>query len=364
MGDSGELVIGGVGLARYLDPEKDAEKYAPLRVPGLGAGLPQRRPRPRRAGGAGLPRARPTSRSSSAAGGSSSARWTPRCRRCPGSPARPPPCARPAAATSCSSATSSPSERLGPRGGRRAAARRTARRARAAARAGRRTADPHLRQGGPRRAALAAARRWRAARPRRAALRHRGLARRAVDARCSASPSPAPRRLLRDRRQQPGRGPARPRGCATRYPSAAVARHLPAAHAAQAGPAAGEVRAGRRRGADRRAGRRAGRRSSSCLLLLPLFTLVGLRWTVGAAGARQRARRFGGYPGRRPPPGGCVAAGAALLSQPAGPARPRRRRRPAAAARRAARAATRAAAACTCGCGRPSGWPSSAARPR
>ncbi|MFB9539637.1 MULTISPECIES: Pls/PosA family non-ribosomal peptide synthetase [Streptomyces] len=30
MGGSGELVIGGVGLARYLDAEKDAEKYAPL----------------------------------------------------------------------------------------------------------------------------------------------------------------------------------------------------------------------------------------------------------------------------------------------------------------------------------------------
>ncbi|WP_433449246.1 Pls/PosA family non-ribosomal peptide synthetase [Streptomyces sp. CA-142005] len=30
MGGTGQLVIGGVGLARYLDPEKDAEKYAPL----------------------------------------------------------------------------------------------------------------------------------------------------------------------------------------------------------------------------------------------------------------------------------------------------------------------------------------------
>ncbi|MEV6860331.1 Pls/PosA family non-ribosomal peptide synthetase [Streptosporangium subroseum] len=30
MGETGELVIGGVGLARYLDPIKDAEKYAPL----------------------------------------------------------------------------------------------------------------------------------------------------------------------------------------------------------------------------------------------------------------------------------------------------------------------------------------------
>ncbi|MFJ4486392.1 Pls/PosA family non-ribosomal peptide synthetase [Streptomyces longwoodensis] len=33
-GGSGELVIGGVGLARYLDADKDAEKYAPL--PALG----------------------------------------------------------------------------------------------------------------------------------------------------------------------------------------------------------------------------------------------------------------------------------------------------------------------------------------
>ncbi|MEU8516747.1 Pls/PosA family non-ribosomal peptide synthetase [Kitasatospora sp. NPDC048722] len=29
-GGTGQLVIGGAGLARYLDPEKDAEKYAPL----------------------------------------------------------------------------------------------------------------------------------------------------------------------------------------------------------------------------------------------------------------------------------------------------------------------------------------------
>ncbi len=30
IGGVGELVIGGVGLARYLDPDKDAEKYAPM----------------------------------------------------------------------------------------------------------------------------------------------------------------------------------------------------------------------------------------------------------------------------------------------------------------------------------------------
>src|SRR5205823_2518125 len=29
-GASGELIIGGVGLARYLDPAQDAEKYAPM----------------------------------------------------------------------------------------------------------------------------------------------------------------------------------------------------------------------------------------------------------------------------------------------------------------------------------------------
>ncbi|MFI5611403.1 Pls/PosA family non-ribosomal peptide synthetase [Amycolatopsis sp. NPDC051903] len=34
MGETGELVIGGVGLARYLDAEKDAQKFAPL--PALG----------------------------------------------------------------------------------------------------------------------------------------------------------------------------------------------------------------------------------------------------------------------------------------------------------------------------------------
>lgn len=34
LGEVGELVIGGVGLARYLDADKDAEKYAPL--PSLG----------------------------------------------------------------------------------------------------------------------------------------------------------------------------------------------------------------------------------------------------------------------------------------------------------------------------------------
>ncbi|MBM7788299.1 Pls/PosA family non-ribosomal peptide synthetase [Tenggerimyces flavus] len=34
LGEEGELVIGGVGLARYLDPVKDAEKFAPLEALG------------------------------------------------------------------------------------------------------------------------------------------------------------------------------------------------------------------------------------------------------------------------------------------------------------------------------------------
>jgi non-ribosomal peptide synthetase-like protein len=34
-GEVGELVIGGVGLARYLDPDKDGEKYAPMPTLGL-----------------------------------------------------------------------------------------------------------------------------------------------------------------------------------------------------------------------------------------------------------------------------------------------------------------------------------------
>ena len=65
-GHVGELIIGGVGLARYLDPAKDAEKYAPM--PALGwerayrsgdlvsvrrrrAGLPGESGRPDQAGG-------------------------------------------------------------------------------------------------------------------------------------------------------------------------------------------------------------------------------------------------------------------------------------------------------------------------
>ena len=76
IGEVGELVIGGVGLARYLDPEKDAEKYAPMPTLELGARLPQRRPGAARARRAATSRAAPTTRSRSADGASSSARST------------------------------------------------------------------------------------------------------------------------------------------------------------------------------------------------------------------------------------------------------------------------------------------------
>ena len=95
MGETGELIIGGVGPG-------------PLPRPGEGRREVRRRCR-RSAGSAPTAAATwcapsrrawsswagPTTRSSSAAGASSSARSTPRCRRCPASPARRPPCARP-----------------------------------------------------------------------------------------------------------------------------------------------------------------------------------------------------------------------------------------------------------------------------
>ena len=85
-GGTGELIIGGVGLARYLDPDQDRERFAPLPTPRLGPRVPQRRPGPERRARAWSSSAGPTTRSSSAAAGSSSARSTARCSPCRGSP--------------------------------------------------------------------------------------------------------------------------------------------------------------------------------------------------------------------------------------------------------------------------------------
>ena len=105
-GEPGELIIGGVGLARYLDPEKDAEKYAADADARLGPGLPQRRPGARRPGGPGLHR--PGRRPGQARRPADRARRDrQRAARPPrGDAARPRPCAARAPATSCSSATS------------------------------------------------------------------------------------------------------------------------------------------------------------------------------------------------------------------------------------------------------------------
>ena len=158
-GEIGELIIGGVGLARYLDPAKDAEKYAPMptlgwerayrwgdlvRVRPRGPALPGPRRRPGegrrpphrarrdRVGAAGAPAVVGRGRRRAAHRGRQ-----PGARRLP---------------------------RRSTDGFDRAAAARRARRAapgraRAAARGRRRAPDPHLRQGRPGRPALAAARR-------------------------------------------------------------------------------------------------------------------------------------------------------------------------------------------------------------
>ena len=155
-GESGELIIGGVGLARYLDPEKDAEKYAPM--PTLGwdrayrSGDVVRNDPPGWSSPAG-----PTTRSSSAAAGSSSARSTASCSELPGV----------VQAAAAVRSTKSGNKLLvgyltvdesydaprawsccGP----------DARRAGPSPGGGRHPADPHLRQGRPRRAAVAAPR--------------------------------------------------------------------------------------------------------------------------------------------------------------------------------------------------------------
>ena len=332
-------MIGGVGLARYLDPEKDAEKYAPL--PSLGWERAYRSGDlvARRAGGAGLPR--PGRRADQAR--------------------RPPDRAGRGGRRAAGAARASPgaAAAVRTRAQRQPAARRLRRHRRTAGTTaaaverlraelpaalvpllapGRRAADPHLRQGRPRRAALAAAAAWRPARPGRAAVRHRGLARRAVDARSSASRSTgAGRRLLRDRRQQPRRRPADLRGCApaTRARPSATSTSSPTLR--KLARHAGGVRAGRRRPRATSRRCRGAPRSSRLLLLLPLFTLRraaldAWRWPRSATSCTGSVRLGADrllVVARR--------AGLAAAVQPAGPARDRRGRRAAAAAGREAR---------------------------
>ena len=55
-GETGELIIGGIGLARYLDPAEGRREVRRDADAGLVPRLPQRRPRSARRGGVGLRR--------------------------------------------------------------------------------------------------------------------------------------------------------------------------------------------------------------------------------------------------------------------------------------------------------------------
>jgi hypothetical protein len=92
------------------------------------------------------------------------------------------------------------------------------------------------------------------------------------------------------------------------------------------------------------------------LLMLPLLTLVGLRWVTVLAALGNVLHLAGSALGARRL---LVVdrAGLAAAVQPAGPDRDRRRAGARLLLRGVRRAPTRAAAASTCGCGRPSGSP-------
>ena len=161
-GEIGELIIGGVGLARYLDPVKDAEKFAPMPSLGWERAYRQRRPGPQRPQRSAVPgprrRAGQARRPPDRAGRGR--------RRAPGpsagSPAPPPRSATAPPATSCWSGTSYPKTRPRSTRPRRPRLREELPAALVPA-AGRRrhAADQDLGQGRPQRTAVAAAAGWR-----------------------------------------------------------------------------------------------------------------------------------------------------------------------------------------------------------
>ena len=174
-GGSGELIIGGVGLARYLDPAKDAEKYAPDADPRLGraptaaatwsgnepAGLVflGRADDQVKVGGRRIELGEVDSALLALPGvdGAAAAVRTHRRRQHRSSSGTSPP-------PTGSTRRSPPTGSAGPAG-----------RARAPARAGRHAADAYLRQDRPGRAAVAAGDGAPAERPTVRARRHRGL---------------------------------------------------------------------------------------------------------------------------------------------------------------------------------------------
>ena len=207
VGEIGELIIGGVGLARYLDPAKDAEKFAADARARLAAGLPQRRPRAVRPGRPAV--RRPRRRAGQARRAADRARRgrRARCRRCRmwrrgrrSSPDHAGRATRSWSATSCRPATTVRPDAAAAHG----CARRCPRRWCPSLAVVDDAADPDVGQGRPRRAAVAAAvgaADAPAARP----DRHRRLAGRPVDRDPRRGGHRAGRRLLRPRRRQPVR---------------------------------------------------------------------------------------------------------------------------------------------------------------
>ena len=245
--------------------------------------------------------AAPTTRSRSAAGASSWARSTRRWCTCRESAAARPRCAGPPAAPRCWSATSPAPTRTSTSAAARATlAEQLARRAGAAAGPRRRAAHPHVGQGRPRRAALAAAG-WPMPSDDARSQRHDGLAGRAVARRARRATVDGPGgRLLRARRRLAGRGAAG--GRAARALSAGDRRRpLRPSRGWARWPAFSTSSTRRRRSIDAGGATDAAcwRRLAQVVLSVPLATLTGA--AVGdLAGAGQQCRPAVA-PGRRGP---------------------------------------------------------------
>ena len=359
MGESGELVIGGVGLARYLDAEQGRREVRPAAVAGLGARLPQRRRRPRRRGRAAVPRARRRAgqaRRAAHRAGRGRRRAAGAARRARRGGRRAP---HPRRATRCWSATWCPRSEPGHRRRGARPARAAARRARAAARGRRRPADAHVGQGRPGRAALAAppassldpvaaglltptegwlAEGWAeilgvpVTDPKADFFTHGGGSLTAAQL-VARIRTRHPQVSVNDIYLHPTLG-----ALATRLDALSATRTARARRRADAAPR--RARAGPAHGPDAGAGRPA----------------LGER-RRGDLDGRRRRRSLGARPcrgGRSPWPGWCCSA------RPGGSGSPRAA--PGCCCAACGPAATRAAARCTCGCGRPTGSPSCPAR--
>ena len=365
MGETGELVIGGVGLARYLDAEKDAEKFAPL--PSLGWARAYRSGDVVRADEAGLlflgradEQVKLGGRRIELGEVDAALLALPGVRGA-------------AAAVRRTRAGNqvlvgyvvpdSSRHRAGHRRRGAGPARAAARRARAAARGGRRPADPDVGQGRPGRAAVApegsnvgGGR----SRSRRGGPAHpdRGLAGRGLGGDPRRGGVRPEGRLLHPRRRQPHRRAA---GGPDPHPAPAGVgqRRLPAPDAAE------RSRPGWTPGRDRTARATSRRRHAAPRSRRPCSWPRCWRWSAcaGRASPRRSRRspplRFRGRTrpgcrqrrgGRSPWPGWCCSA------RPGGSGSPRAA--PASCCAACGPAATRAAARCTCGCGRPRGSPS------